>query len=75
MTAIESVMGEIRKHLKRANIDQPVIDAAALAKTIPSKAKKGVGERKREEVRFLIASQSRAKKWSGAQGNRAAPAR
>jgi hypothetical protein len=56
LTAIESVMGEIRKHLKRANIDQPVIDAAALAKTIPSKAKKGVGDRKREEVRFLILS-------------------
>jgi hypothetical protein len=56
VAAIESVMDEIRKHLKRANIDQPVIDAAALAKGIPSKAKRGVGDAKREEVRFLILS-------------------
>ncbi len=56
VAAIESVMGEIRKHLKRANIDQPVIDAAALAKTIPSKAKRGIVGAKREEVRFLILS-------------------
>jgi len=58
VAAIEDVMAEMRKHLKRANIDQPVtkIDAAALAKTIPSKFKKGVGDAKREEIRRLILS-------------------
>jgi integrase len=56
VAAIESVMGEIRKHLKRANIDQPVRDIAALAKSIPSKVKAGIGDTKREEVRFLILS-------------------
>lgn len=58
ITAIESVMGEIRQHLKRANIDQPpaAIDSAAMAKAIPSKTKKGVGDAKREEIRFLILS-------------------
>jgi integrase len=56
VAAIEEVMAEVRKHLTRANIDQPVVDAAALAKTIPSKTKGGVGETKREEVRFLILS-------------------
>ena len=52
--AIEDVMKEIRKHLKRANIDQPVtaMDPAALAKAIPSKFKKGVGDAKREEIRL-----------------------
>ena len=33
-----------------------MIDAAALAKSIPSKARRGVGDAKREEVRFLILS-------------------
>jgi DNA-binding NarL/FixJ family response regulator len=58
VAAIEGVMAEVRKHLKRANIDQPVtaIDLAALAKATPSKAKKGVGDAKREEVRRLILS-------------------
>jgi len=56
VAAIEDVMAEIRKHLKRANIDQAVIDTAVLAKSIPSKTKKGVGDGKREEVRFLILS-------------------
>jgi hypothetical protein len=56
VAAIESVMTEIRKHLKHANIDQPVVDAATLAKSIPSKTKKGVGDAKREEIRFLILS-------------------
>jgi hypothetical protein len=56
VAAIESVMSEIRKHLKRATIDQPMIDAAKLAKSISSKAKRGVGDAKREEVRFLILS-------------------
>ena len=54
--AIQDVMKEVRKHLKRANIDQPMMDAAALAKTIPSKVKRGVGDAKREEIRFLILS-------------------
>ena len=49
-------MAEVRTHLKRANIDQPVVDARALAKAIPSKTKGGVGDTKREEIRFLILS-------------------
>lgn len=56
VAAIESVMAEVRKHLKRAFIDQPARDAAALAKSISSKTKRGVGDAKREEVRFLILS-------------------
>ena len=47
-------MIEVRKHLKRANIDQPVLDVGALAKSITSKTKAGIGDAKREEVRFLI---------------------
>ncbi len=54
--AIQDVMKEVRKHLKRANIDQPMMDVAALAKSIPSKVKRGVGDAKREEIRFLILS-------------------
>ena len=54
VAAIESVMAEIRKHLKRANIDQPVLDIAALAKSIPSKTKGGIGDAKRVEIRRLI---------------------
>ena len=56
LAAIEAVMTEIRQHLKRANIDQPTLDAAALAKSIPSKTKAGIGNVKREVVRFLILS-------------------
>ena len=56
VAAIESVMAEVRKHLKRAFIDQPARDAAALAKSISSQTKRGVGDAKREEVRFLILS-------------------
>ena len=56
VAAIEDVMKEVRKHLKRANIDQPITDAAALAKSIPSKVKRGVGDAKREEIRLLILS-------------------
>ena len=56
IAAIEDVMVEVRKHLKRANINQPVLDAQALAKTIPSRTKGGVGDAKREEIRFLILS-------------------
>ena len=56
LAAIEDVMLEIRKHLRRANIDAPILDAQAIAKSIPSTAKRGVGDAKREEVRFLILS-------------------
>ena len=56
ITAIESVMNEVRGHLKRANIDQPVLDAENLARLISSKTKAGVGDVKREEIRFLILS-------------------
>ena len=56
VAAIEAVMAEVRKHLKRANIDEPTMDAATLAKTTPSKTKAGIGDTKREEVRFLILS-------------------
>jgi integrase len=52
--AIEGIMAEVRTHLQRANIDQPVYDIEALVKSIPSKVKAGVGEAKREEVRRLI---------------------
>jgi len=54
VAAIEAVMTEIRSHLKRANIDSPIIDVDRLAKTIPSKTKAGIGDAKREEVRRLI---------------------
>jgi len=54
VAAIESVMAEIRTHLKRANIDQPVLDIDTLVKSIPHKARGGVGDAKREEVRRLI---------------------
>jgi len=54
--AIEDVMAEIRTHLKRANIDQPVLDIAELARSIPSQTKAGIGDARRQEVRFLILS-------------------
>jgi len=56
VAAIESVMAEVRRHLKRADIDQPRLNAAELAKTIVSKTEYGVGDTKRKEVRFLILS-------------------
>jgi integrase len=56
VAAIEDVMAEVRKHFKRANIDEPLMDAGTLAKSIPSKTKAGTGDVKREEVRFLILS-------------------
>jgi DNA-binding NarL/FixJ family response regulator len=52
--AIESVMAEIRTHLKRAQIDRPDIDPAELAEADRTPHRRGVGETKREEVRFLI---------------------
>jgi integrase len=54
--AIESVMADLRKHLKRAQIDKPDIDPADLATALGKSHRHGVGERKREEVRFLILS-------------------
>lgn len=56
VAAIEAVVAEVREHLKRANIDEPVMDATALAKSIPSKTKAGIGDVKREAVLFLILS-------------------
>ena len=54
--AIENVMAEVRKHLKRAQIDQPDVDPADLIQTIAKPHRRGVGEAKREEVRFFILS-------------------
>ena len=54
--AIESAMAEVRKHLKRAQIDRPDIDPADLLQTITKPRRRGVGEAKREDVRFLILS-------------------
>jgi LysM repeat protein len=56
LAAIEDVMSEIRRHLKRANIDQPILDIDALAKAIPSKTTAGIGDAKREQIRHLILS-------------------
>lgn len=56
VAAIESVMAEVRRHLKRANIDEAELDLAKLAKTIGAKNRRGVGDEKREEVRLLILS-------------------
>ena len=52
--AIEDVMAEVRTHLKRAQIDRPEIDPAALAGAEVNPPRKGIGEAKRAEVRFLI---------------------
>jgi len=56
VAAIDSVMMEVRKHLKRAQIDRPDIDPADLAEPSAKQPRRGIGERKREEVRFLILS-------------------
>ncbi|WP_168220256.1 hypothetical protein [Azospirillum thermophilum] len=58
LEAIEEVMGEMRKHLKRAQIDRP---QAALGSEIEisftGRARRhGIGEVKRQEVRELILS-------------------
>ena len=49
-------MAEVRSHLERANIDRLRVEVAALAKAIGTKNRRGVGDVKREEVRFLILS-------------------
>jgi hypothetical protein len=46
----------VRKHLKSAQIDNPEIDPADLAATTAKPLRHGIGERKREDVRFLILS-------------------
>ena len=47
-------MIEVRSHLKRAQIDRPDIDPAQLAGASGKSRRHGIGERKREEVRFFI---------------------
>jgi hypothetical protein len=54
--AIESVMAEIRSHLKRAQIDRPDIDPAELVELAGTRRRQGIGESKRQEIRFLILS-------------------
>jgi Phage integrase family len=54
VSAIESVMAEVRSHLKHARIDSPEVDPAELAAGVSTSRQRGIGERKREEVRFLI---------------------
>jgi integrase len=54
VAAIENVMAEVRKHLTRAQIDRPEIDPADLVQKIGKRHQRGIGEKKREEVRFLI---------------------
>jgi integrase len=54
VNAIESVMTEIRLHLKRAQIDMPNIDPAEIAASTAPPHRRGIGETKREEVRLLI---------------------
>ena len=54
VAAIESVMMEIRSHLKHAQIDRPDIDPAEALRGVSLPRQNGIGERKREEVRFLI---------------------
>jgi Phage integrase family len=52
--AVESVMADVRKHLRRARIDEPELDPADLAATTGKRYRHGVGDKKREEVRLLI---------------------
>jgi hypothetical protein len=54
--AIESVMAEMRTHLKLVQIDRPEIDPAELAETTSRPRRHGIGETKRQEVRWLILS-------------------
>ena len=56
IAAIESVMMEVRKHLKHANIDQPNIDPSTITEAARKSHPRAVGETKRQEVRFLILS-------------------
>lgn len=54
--AIEGVMTEVRNHLRRAQIDKPDVDPADLSEATGKPHRHGIGERKREEIRFLILS-------------------
>jgi len=54
--AIEEVMAKVRSHLKRAQIDAAAFDPAELAANTGRARRHGIGEKKREEVRFLILS-------------------
>lgn len=56
VTAINSVMDDVRDQLKHANIDQPVLDAAGVAVQPRFEHDTGVGLTKRDEIRFLILS-------------------
>ena len=56
VAAIDSVMDEVRVHLKIASIDEPMPDAAAIAVKPRVEPDTGVGTAKREEIRFLILS-------------------
>ena len=55
--AIERIMADVRGLLKRANIDQPMHDVAAVAAVLGKETSDhGVGSLTREEIRFLILS-------------------
>jgi len=56
VVAIDSIMDDVRNQLKHADIDQPVLDAAAIAVQPRFEHDTGVGLSKRDEVRFLILS-------------------
>jgi hypothetical protein len=56
---IDDITDEVRSHLKLVNIDQPMLDPAAIAALVvkPRLEKDtGVGSVKRDEIRFLILS-------------------
>jgi len=56
VSAIESVMAEVRTHLKRVQIDRPEIDPADVLERAVKPNRRGVGETKRQEVRWLMLS-------------------
>ena len=56
VAAIESVMAEIQTHLKHAQIDRPEIDPAEFVDIVGKPHRHGIGETKRQEVRWLILS-------------------
>jgi hypothetical protein len=82
--AIESVTVGIGKFIKRARIDKPEFDPADLAAATAKPLRRGVGEKKCEEVCFLILSDLRhsevvrlerhpERRWAGALGENSAP--
>ena len=56
VTAINSILDGVRAQMKHANIDQPVLDAAAVAVQPRFEHDTGVGLTKRDEIRFLVLS-------------------